>query len=51
MWPLLKKDGLGIQYLTVTLFWNYTLGYNPLAMQSSAVKVISLVSLPFARKT
>ena len=45
MWPLLKKDGLGIQYLAVTLFWNYSLGLNPLELPSSAVKLLSLVSL------
>ncbi|KAI5117927.1 hypothetical protein M0805_002006 [Coniferiporia weirii] len=29
MWPLLKKDGLGIPYLALTFFWNYIIGYNP----------------------
>ena len=30
MWPLLKRDGLGVQYLALTLLWNYVIGHNPL---------------------
>ena len=44
MWPLLKRDGLGIQYTAVTLLWNYVLGYNPFKLEASFVKVLSLVS-------
>ncbi|KAH9947579.1 glycosyltransferase family 57 protein [Amylocystis lapponica] len=29
MWPLLKRDGLGLQYLAVTVLWNRLIGYNP----------------------
>ncbi|EJC98153.1 glucosyltransferase [Fomitiporia mediterranea MF3/22] len=29
MWPLLKKDELGLQYIALTFLWNYLLGYNP----------------------
>ncbi|KAG6897078.1 hypothetical protein C0992_004319 [Termitomyces sp. T32_za158] len=29
MWPLLKRDGLGIQYLATLVFWNRLVGYNP----------------------
>jgi hypothetical protein len=45
MFPLLKKDGLIIQYMVLTLFWNYLIGYNPLSLRSgSFVKLLSLVS-------
>lgn len=29
MWPLLKKDGLGLQYLGMLLLWNRLIGHNP----------------------
>lgn len=29
MWPLLKKDGLGIQYLAMLFLWNRLIGHNP----------------------
>ncbi|KAG1884188.1 glycosyltransferase family 57 protein [Suillus subluteus] len=29
MWPLLKKDGLGLQYLAMLLLWNRLIGHNP----------------------
>lgn len=45
MYPLLKKDGLTTQYFTLTLFWNFLIGYNPLKLrQGSVVKLLSLVS-------
>ena len=43
MWPLLKRDGLGLQYIVLTLFWNYAIGYNPLSLRPSFVKFLSLV--------
>ncbi|KAF9267381.1 hypothetical protein L218DRAFT_955274 [Marasmius fiardii PR-910] len=30
MWPLLKRDGLGAQYIALLLFWNRIIGHNPL---------------------
>ncbi|KIJ15057.1 glycosyltransferase family 57 protein [Paxillus involutus ATCC 200175] len=33
MWPLLKKDGLGVQYLAMLLLWCRLIGYNPFAMR------------------
>ncbi|KIY73549.1 glycosyltransferase family 57 protein [Cylindrobasidium torrendii FP15055 ss-10] len=39
MWPLLKRDGLGLQYFTVIAFWNY-LAYRP----SSGRSLIGAVS-------
>ncbi|KIO27041.1 glycosyltransferase family 57 protein [Tulasnella calospora MUT 4182] len=44
MWPLLKKDGLGLQYATLTLMWNYIIGYNPLSLPESNVKILSLAT-------
>ncbi|KAI5478755.1 alpha-1,3-glucosyltransferase, glycosyltransferase family 57 protein [Pseudohyphozyma bogoriensis] len=44
MWPLLKKDGLGLQYLVLTLAWNFAIGYNPFALRSSFVKLLSLAA-------
>ncbi|KAI0081538.1 hypothetical protein K474DRAFT_1656321 [Panus rudis PR-1116 ss-1] len=29
MWPLLKRDGLAIPYIAITLLWNRLMGYNP----------------------
>jgi len=29
MWPLLKKDGLGLPYLAILVLWNRLIGYNP----------------------
>ncbi|CEL62625.1 alpha-1,3-glucosyltransferase [Rhizoctonia solani AG-1 IB] len=44
MWPLLKRDGQGLNYIVLTLLWNYVIGYDPLALSSSLVKIISLVA-------
>jgi alpha-1,3-glucosyltransferase len=32
MWPLLKKDGLGLQYLAMLLLWNRLIGHNPIKL-------------------
>ncbi|EIW59448.1 glucosyltransferase [Trametes versicolor FP-101664 SS1] len=29
MWPLLKRDGLGVQYVALLIIWNKFVGYNP----------------------
>ncbi len=29
MWPLLRKDGLGTQYIALTLLWNRMIGHSP----------------------
>lgn len=44
MWPLLKKDGLALQYGTLLIVWNYFLGYKPTELPRSVIKSISLVS-------
>ena len=45
MWPLLKRDGLCVQYIALMILWNYLVGYNPLAIPSLALKTLSLVRL------
>ncbi|KAJ7459872.1 glycosyltransferase family 57 protein [Mycena latifolia] len=43
MWPLLKREGLGVQYIALTVLWNRLLGYNPLRLPSkSFVQLLSL---------
>lgn len=42
MWPLLKRDGLGVQYLVMLALWNRLLGYNPFAQPKR--KLIHLLS-------
>lgn len=44
MWPLLKKDGLQLQYLVLSLAWNFVIGYNPITLRRSFVKYLSIVS-------
>ncbi|KAM0747216.1 ALG6, ALG8 glycosyltransferase [Meredithblackwellia eburnea MCA 4105] len=44
MWPLLRRDGLGLQYLVLTFLWNYLIGYNPLRLRNSFVKGLSLLT-------
>lgn len=44
MWPLLKKDGLGLEYAVLTVLWNWAVGYNPFALRASFVKLLSIVS-------
>ncbi|KAJ7175874.1 glycosyltransferase family 57 protein [Mycena filopes] len=45
MWPLLKRDGLGIQYIALTILWNRLLGYNPLRLPThSFVQLVSLAA-------
>ena len=44
MWPLLAKDGLGLEYAVLTILWNWALGYNPFTLRTSFVKLLSIVS-------
>jgi hypothetical protein len=49
MWPLLKRDGLGIQYIATLLLWNRLIGYNPIRLPlKTFIQFFSLVSLLFA---
>lgn len=43
MWPLLQRDGIPVQYLGLTLLWNFAIGYNPFTLRASFVKYLSLV--------
>ena len=44
MWPLLRKDGLGVQYIALTVLWNAALGYTPFKRPKTLMQSISLVS-------
>ncbi|KAH7337033.1 ALG6, ALG8 glycosyltransferase family-domain-containing protein [Rhizoctonia solani] len=44
MWPLLKRDGQGLNYAVLTLLWNYMIGYDPLTLSPSLVKLLSLAA-------
>ncbi|PCH40063.1 glycosyltransferase family 57 protein [Wolfiporia cocos MD-104 SS10] len=44
MWPLLKRDGLGVPYIALTLLWNRLAGYNPFrACPNSMLQYVSLL--------
>ncbi|KAI0699297.1 ALG6, ALG8 glycosyltransferase family-domain-containing protein [Cerioporus squamosus] len=43
MWPLLKRDGLGVQYIALLVLWNKLIGYNP--FRTSPRSFIRLLSL------
>ncbi|KAL1743172.1 glycosyltransferase family 57 protein [Schizophyllum fasciatum] len=44
MWPLLKRDGLGVQYIALLLLWNRLIGYNPARLPKwSFVQLLSMV--------
>lgn len=34
MWPLLRRDGLTVQYIGLLSLWNYAIGHNPLRQSS-----------------
>ena len=33
MWPLLKRDDQSLQYVMMTILWNYVIGYSPAAVR------------------
>ncbi|EPQ54608.1 ALG6, ALG8 glycosyltransferase [Gloeophyllum trabeum ATCC 11539] len=44
MWPLLKKDGLGTQYLAAIVMWNRVIGYRPFRVREGMfVQYLSMV--------
>ncbi|KAF7299547.1 Glycosyltransferase family 57 protein [Mycena chlorophos] len=46
MWPLLKRDGLGVQYVALLVLWNRLLGYNPLRLPAlSFIQILSVALL------
>ena len=45
MWPLLKRDGQGIEYIALLLLWNLAIGYNPFTFsRRSYLRMLSTVS-------
>ncbi|EMD39848.1 glycosyltransferase family 57 protein [Gelatoporia subvermispora B] len=42
MWPLLKRDGLSLQYVALTVFWNHLLGYNPFQKPRTFLQYLSI---------
>lgn len=44
MWPLLKRDGLGLAYVGLTVLWDRVVGYNPFRVEREVVSVLGLVS-------
>lgn len=48
MWPLLKRDGLAIPYIAMTLLWNRLIGYNPFSLKrNTRARYASFVSILF----
>jgi hypothetical protein len=47
MWPLLKRDGLGVQYVALLLLWNRMMGYSPFrGRPTSFVQLLAAVRTP-----
>ncbi|KAI0729617.1 glycosyltransferase family 57 protein [Fomitopsis betulina] len=47
MWPLLKRDGLGVSYIAMTILWNRLVGYNPFrARPTSLLQYLSFHPCP-----
>ncbi|KAL4064874.1 glycosyltransferase family 57 protein [Scleroderma yunnanense] len=45
MWPLLKRDGLGVQYIATLLLWCRLVGHNPFRLKTgSFVQLVSTVA-------
>ncbi|KIK01855.1 glycosyltransferase family 57 protein [Laccaria amethystina LaAM-08-1] len=45
MWPLLKRDGLAVQYIATLLLWNRIIGYNPVRLPpKSFIQFISMAA-------
>jgi alpha-1,3-glucosyltransferase len=48
MWPLLKRDGLAMQYVATMMLWNRLIGYNPFRLRDKPfVRMFSLVTSIF----
>lgn len=37
MWPLLRRDGLAVPYIALTLLWNRLVGHNPFRIRQSTL--------------
>ena len=44
MWPLIARDGQIMQYVVVTLLWNYLIGYSPGCVSDVGLRYFSYVS-------
>ncbi|KAF8158135.1 ALG6, ALG8 glycosyltransferase family-domain-containing protein [Crassisporium funariophilum] len=44
MWPLLKREGLGVQYIAMLLLWNRLIGYNPVRIPKSFIQFLSMAA-------
>nr|VWO99863.1 Filamentous fungal-specific transmembrane protein [Ganoderma boninense] len=43
MWPLLKRDGQGVEYIALLVLWNKLIGYNPIkGCRRSYLKLLSV---------
>ncbi|MBW0497673.1 hypothetical protein O181_037388 [Austropuccinia psidii MF-1] len=46
MWPLLRRDGLSLQYIISIVSYNHLMGYNPLALfRLSQINIKSLLTI------
>ncbi|TEB40059.1 ALG6, ALG8 glycosyltransferase [Coprinellus micaceus] len=45
MWPLLRRDGLAVPYVALTVLWDRVVGYNPFGVRAGVgvVEVLGLV--------
>ncbi|KAH9846376.1 ALG6, ALG8 glycosyltransferase family-domain-containing protein [Lenzites betulinus] len=44
MWPLLRRDGLAVQYVALLVLWNRLVGYNPFKLgERSLLQLLSTV--------
>ncbi|KAI0345967.1 hypothetical protein BDW22DRAFT_1370359 [Trametopsis cervina] len=43
MWPLLKRDGVAVQYVALLILWNRLIGYSPLHSTSPLLRYGSMV--------
>ena len=48
MWPLLKRDGLAVQYIALVFLWNRLIGYNPFRHTYALVKFLVLLHINVA---
>ncbi|GAA5985468.1 hypothetical protein JCM10908_006987 [Rhodotorula pacifica] len=44
MWPLLRRDGLAVQYFVLVGAWNAVIGYNPLRLEGRVIRSVSLTA-------
>ncbi|KAG8867297.1 Glucosyltransferase-like protein [Serendipita sp. 405] len=47
MWPLLRRDGLSVQYVSLLALWNYAIGHNPFRQKSLQALTLAVYSAIF----